>query len=101
MLKVGLVVDITFAIAINAVDVYVHDEKTMIDFVGRSGSDIAKGMLATGLGTLAAVGLSALGFPLLTVGVVFALVSVGAGFSLDNIDNTYGISDALVEVMKE
>ncbi|EKF9771394.1 type VI secretion system PAAR protein [Vibrio cholerae] len=100
MLKMGLVVDIAFAIAINAVDVYVYDEKTMEDLVGRSGVDIAKGVAATGLGTLAAVGVSVMGLPILAAGLVFAVVSVGAGVLLDEIDNSYGVSDSLVEAMK-
>lgn len=101
MLRVGLVVDIIFAVAINAVDVFVHDEKTMEDFVGRSGADIAKGMIATGAGTVAAVLLSAFGYPLVAAGVAFAAIGFGASVALDWVDNEYGISDKVVEKLKE
>jgi uncharacterized Zn-binding protein involved in type VI secretion/3D (Asp-Asp-Asp) domain-containing protein len=101
MLRVGLVVDIIFAIAINAVDVFVHDEKTMEDFVGRSGADIAKGMIATGAGTVIAVVATAVGLPLVVAGLSFAIVTLGASFLLDDVDSEYGISDKVVEKLKE
>ncbi|ASA57637.1 type VI secretion system Vgr family protein [Vibrio gazogenes] len=101
MLRVGLVVDIIFAVAINAVDVFVHDEKTMADLVGRSGVDIAKGMIATGVGTVMAVIASSIGLPLVVVGCAFAGFGMGASFLLDSLDNDYGISDTLVDKLKE
>nr|VVV03968.1 hypothetical protein AW0309160_01351 [Aliivibrio wodanis] len=101
MLKVGLVVDIAFAIAINAVDVYVHDEKTMEDLVGRSGADIVKGVVATGAGTLAAVIVATAGAPLLVSGLIFAGMSVGVGIALDWTDNEFGVSDSLVDLLKK
>ncbi|MEI8656413.1 MULTISPECIES: hypothetical protein [Vibrio] len=101
MLKVGLVVDITFAIAINAVDVYVHDEKTMEDLVGRSGADIVKGVVATGAGTLAAIIVATAGTPLLVSGLIFAGMSVGVGIALDWADNEFGVSDSLVDLLKK
>ncbi|EJL3952822.1 TPA: type VI secretion system PAAR protein [Vibrio cholerae] len=101
MLKVGIVVDIAFAIAINAVDVYVHDEKTMEDFVGRSGVDIVKGVVATGAGTIAAVVMATAGAPILVSGLLFAGISVGVGFALDWADNEFGISDSLVDQLKK
>jgi hypothetical protein len=101
VLRVGLVVDIIFSVAINAVDVYVHDEKTMEDLVGRSGADIAKGMIATGIGTVFAVVASAVGLPLIAVGSVFAVAGFIASIGLDEIDDSYGISDALVDKLKE
>lgn len=101
MLKVGLVVDIAFAIAINAVDVYVHDEKTMEDFVGRSGVDIIKGLVATGVGTVAAIAASTVGAPILGVGLAFAAVSFVVSMLLDEADNNYGVFDTLVEKLKE
>ncbi|MEW4466073.1 3-deoxy-manno-octulosonate-8-phosphatase, partial [Vibrio cholerae] len=101
MLKVGLVVDIAFAIAINAVDVYVHDEKTMEDLVGRSGVDIVKGVVATGAGTLIAVIFATAGAPVLVSGLLFAGVSVGMGVALDWVDNELGVSDSLVDLLKK
>ncbi len=100
LLKVGLVVDITFSVAINAVDVYVHDEKTMEDLVGNSGVDIVKGVIATGIGTVAAIVASSFSAPILITGGIFALVSVGMGFTLDWADNEFGVSDALVDLLK-
>ncbi|SIO94536.1 hypothetical protein [Vibrio spartinae] len=73
----------------------------MADLVGRSGVDIAKGMIATGVGTLVAVGVSAMGFPLIAVGGAFAVVGFLASLGLDWIDNEWGISDLLVEKLKE
>ncbi len=101
MLKVGLVVDIAFAVAINAVDVYVHDEKTMEDLVGKSGADIVKGVVATGAGTLAAVIVATAGVPLLVSGLMFAGMSVGVGIALDWADNEFGVSDSLVDLLKK
>ncbi len=101
MLRVGLVVDIIFAVAINAVDAFVHDEKTMEDFVGRSGADIAKGMIATGVGTIMAVTVSSFGLPLVVAGIAFAAVGLGTSIALDWADNEYGISDTVVEKLKE
>ncbi|EIA1769887.1 type VI secretion system PAAR protein [Vibrio parahaemolyticus] len=101
MLKVGLVVDIAFAIGINAVDVYVHDEKTMEDLVGRSGADIVKGVVATGAGTLIAVIFATAGAPVLVSGLLFAGVSVGMGLALDWADNELGVSDSLVDLLKK
>jgi hypothetical protein len=73
----------------------------MEDLVGRSGADIAKGMIATGIGTVAAIGASTIGLPLIIVGVFFAGTVMGASFASDGLDNAYGISDALVEKLKE
>ncbi|OOE43447.1 3-deoxy-manno-octulosonate-8-phosphatase [Salinivibrio kushneri] len=101
MLKVGLVVDIAFAIAINAVDVYVHDEQTMEDLVGRAGVDIAKGVVATGAGTIAAVIVATAGAPLVISGLIFAGMSVGVGIALDWVDNEFGVADSLVDLLKE
>lgn len=101
MLRVGLVVDIIFAIAINAVDVFVHDEKTMEDFVGRSGADIAKGMIATGVGTVVAVVFSTAGFPLVAAGLGFAVSGFLASVALDWVDNEYGVSGEVVDKLKE
>ncbi|MDW6001875.1 type VI secretion system Vgr family protein [Vibrio mangrovi] len=101
MLRVGLVVDIIFAIAINAVDVFVHDEKTMADLVGRSGTDIAKGIISTGAGTVAAVVASSFSLPLIVVGCTFAGVGFIVSVGLDWADNAWGVSDTLVEKLKE
>ncbi|KUI99153.1 paar motif family [Vibrio sp. MEBiC08052] len=101
MLRVGLVVDIIFAVAINAVDFFVHDEKTMEDLVGRSGVDIAKGMIATGVGTVMAVIASSVGLPLIAVGCIFAAVGFLVSVGLDAIDNSYGVSDLVVDKLKD
>lgn len=101
MLKVGLVVDIAFAIAINAVDVYVHDEKTMEDFVGRSGTDITKGLIATGVSTVAAIVASTVGAPIIVSGLAFAAVGFVVSLALDEFDNSFGVSESLVEKLKE
>ncbi|BCL73742.1 hypothetical protein TUMSATVNIG1_57260 (plasmid) [Vibrio nigripulchritudo] len=101
MLKVGLVVDIAFAVGINAVDAIVYDEKTLTDFVGYSCADIVKGLIATGLGTVAAVVFSAAGFPLVVAGVGFAVAGFLASVALDWTDNKYGVSDEIVDKLKE
>lgn len=101
MLKVGLVVDIAFAIGVNAVDVYLHDEKTMEDLVGSAGVDIAKGVVATGAGTIAAVIVATAGAPLVISGLIFAGMSVGVGIALDWVDNEFGVADSLVDLLKE
>ncbi len=102
MLKVGFVVDIVFSIAFNAVDVFMRDDRTMYDLFGRSGTDIVKGMLATGVATLAAViATVTVGVPFLVAGAIFAAVSLGAGWWLDSADNEYHVSDNLVKKMKE
>lgn len=98
LLKINLVVDIAFAAAINAVDTMVHDEKTMVDFVGRTGADITKGLIAMGAGVGAA---TFAGGGILLGGVIFALVSVAVGISLDELDNELGVSDKMVEIIKE
>jgi hypothetical protein len=78
-----------------------NDEKTMEDLAGRSGADIAKGMIATGIGTVAAIVASVWGAPLIGVGIAFAGVGMAVSFALDGMDNTYGISDTLVDKLKE
>ena len=101
LLSVGLVVDIAFSVAVNAVDVFLNDEKTMVDLVGQSGADIVKGFIATGVGTVVAVALASAGVPLLAAGLVFALVGYFVSQALDEIDNELGVSKTLVTKLKE
>ncbi|WP_342752135.1 type VI secretion system PAAR protein [Vibrio sp. JC009] len=100
-LKVNLVVDITFAVAINAVDAIVHDEKTMVDLVGHSGIYIVKGMIATGVGTVAVIIVGALSASLVAIGGAFAVASFFTSVGLDYFDKSYGISDELIHKLKE
>lgn len=102
VLRVTLVVDIIFAVAINAVDTIVQDENTMVDFVGGSGADIAKGVMATGAGVGAAKLIAvATGGSVLATGAIFAVSIIAAGLTLQAIDDHYGISEQLTEKMKE
>lgn len=96
VLRVSVVLDIAWATATNAVDAIIRDDRTMEDFVGRSGMDIAKGVVTTGLGLAAAAGVSSV----LTGGLIFAGIVLLVGISLDQLDNHFGISDQLVERMK-
>jgi hypothetical protein len=41
------------------------------------------------------------GLPLVVAGLSFAIVTLGASFLLDDVDSEYGISDKVVEKLKE
>ena len=101
LLKTGLVIDIIFTVSINAIDVIVNDEKTMVDFFGYSALDIIKGLAATGAGIAAAVVVSAVGAPVIAAGLAFAVIAFGVSAGLDWIDNYLGVSDQLVNQLKE
>ena len=101
LLKVGLVVDIAFAVGLNAVDAFLHDEVTMMEFLGKSGADITKGVIATGIGVAAMVVFVPATAAVLTSGLVFAGVSFVASVALDAVDSTYGVSDSLVDLLEE
>ncbi len=53
------------------------------------------------VGTVAAIVASSFSVPLLGVGVAFAVVSFIASVFLDEVDSSYGVSDTLVEKLKE
>ncbi|MBV7297371.1 hypothetical protein [Enterovibrio paralichthyis] len=101
MLSVGLVVDIIFSVAVNAVDTILRDDRMLSDFIGRTATDVTKGFLSTGIGTLAAVGITALfSVPIVVGWTTFAVVTFAANQILSALDDNYGISDALVEQLK-
>lgn len=90
-LKGNVIVTVLFSAAVNAVDVLVHDEKTMADYLGTTGSDIAKGVLAAGIGTLIVGGVAVAGAPITLIGggILFFGVSTGTGLGLDYLDGKY------------
>lgn len=101
ILSVGLVVDIIFSVAVNAVDTILRDDRMLSDFIGRTASDVTKSFLSTGIGTLAAVGITALfSVPIVVGWTTFAVVTFAANQILSALDDNYGISDALVEQLK-
>ena len=102
LIKGTIIVDIAFAAVVNAIDTVFDEEKNGVDFVGRTGIDITKGLIAMGIGAGAGVlAMLAMSGMVLVGGVVFAAISFGVSIGLDAMDNHYEITDTLVQKWKE
>lgn len=102
-LKGNIIVTIFFSVAVNAVDTMVKDEKTMIDFLGNTGSDIVKGVAALGIASLIVAGTAAAGVAIpLAVGTVFVfIVSTILNIGFQVIDNHCGVTTSFIAYWKK
>ncbi|MEZ6854352.1 hypothetical protein [Halodesulfovibrio aestuarii] len=102
-LKGNIVVTILFSAAVNAVDVLVHDEKAMGDYLGATGVDIVKGVIAAGVGTLIVGGVAVAGVPISLIGggLLFFGVCTGAGWGLDYFDGKYHWTEYAISSWKK
>jgi hypothetical protein len=101
-LKGNIIVTIFFSIAVNAVDTMIKDEKTMIDFLGNTGSDIVKGLTALAITAISLAGIAAVGIPVSLVGgsVFFFLGSNIINFGLNKLDESCGATASFIDYWK-
>lgn len=95
-IKVGIVVDVAFAAAVNAVDVIVRDA-SFAEFVGNTVSDIIKALIVAGIIIAAA--------PTVTItaasGTALVALSVALGLGVDAVDGYFGLSEKFTKYVKE
>lgn len=102
-LQGNIIVTIFFSVAVNAVGTMVNDEKTMIDFLGNTGSDIVKGLTALGVASVSLAVFAAIGFPVSLIGgsVFLFVASTGLNGLLNEIDNSCGVTNSFIAYWKK
>ncbi|MEH8265061.1 PAAR domain-containing protein [Aeromonas veronii] len=100
VIKMGVVVDVTFAIASNAVDTIVRDDADFRDFIGNASSDIIKALIVTGIMLIAAPRIAS-AVPAIATGATFVAVSFGLGEVLNVIDQEMRFTEKFNAWVKE
>lgn len=93
-------IEIAFAVGINAADYILRDDATLAELGVNMSADLVKGFIALGGAALFTASLPATVGVLLT-GLVFAGVSFGLGYALDEIDSNMEYSKSITEAVEE
>ena len=103
-LKGNIIVTIFFSVAVNDVDTMVNDEKTMIDFLGNTGSDIVKGIAALGIASVSVVGAATtfgMAIPLAGGAVIVFIARLALNYGLQKIDERYELTSSFISYWKK
>lgn len=98
-MKGNIIIVLAWSSGINVIDICLSDEKTMTDFFGATGADIAKGVIASGLATLTVAMVGP--YVILGAEVLWLVSAAGYGYFLDEIDANFQLTEQAKGLLKE
>lgn len=102
-LKGNITITVFFSSALNAVDSFIMNDKTMYDFLGNTGADITKALIASGISTVVLGAFVVGGVPVNLIGgsFFFFASSTTIGLWLEELDTKNEWSKSVIDSWKK